>query len=107
MKPRKYALYTLVLLFSATLTAHAQSDSGATTFKSSCAMCHGTTGSGNTPAGKHFGAQDLRGEQVKSLTDAQIEQVISDGRNAMPAYGKRLSTEQITELMQYIRELQK
>ena len=70
-------------------------------------MCHGADGSGNTPAGKHFGARDLRGAEVKSLTDAQIAQVIADGRKTMPAYGKRLSADQIKELVQYIRGLQK
>ena len=42
-------------------------------------MCHGVDGSGNMPAGKHFGARYLRGAEVKILTDAQVNQVIKDG----------------------------
>lgn len=107
MNRHKSMLVTLLFLFFATTAVLAQSNSGGTTFTSNCAMCHGADGSGNTPAGKHFGARDLRDVHVKDLTDAQIEQVIADGRKAMPAYGKRLSADQIKELAQYIRELQK
>ena len=98
---------TLLFLFFATAAVLAQSNSGETTFRSNCAMCHGIDGSGNTPAGKHFGTPDLRGAKAKGLTDVQIKQVIADGRKTMPAYGKRLSADQIKELVQYIRELQK
>ena len=107
MNRHKSVPVTLLFLFFATAAVLAQSNSGETTFRSNCAMCHGTDGSGNTPAGKHFGARDLRGVHVKDLTDAQIEQVITDGRKAMPAYGKNLSADQIKELVQYIRKLQK
>ncbi|MHB8303666.1 MAG: c-type cytochrome [Acidobacteriaceae bacterium] len=107
MNRYKSVLATLVFLVLATTAVLAQSNSGETTFTANCTMCHGADGSGNTPAGKHFGAYDLRGAHVKSLTDAQIEQVITDGRKAMPAYGKNLSAEQIKGLVQYIRQLQK
>jgi mono/diheme cytochrome c family protein len=98
---------TLLFLFVATAPVFAQSNSGETAFRQNCAMCHGIDGSGNTPAGQQFGAPDFRGAKVKGLTDAQIEQVIADGRKMMPPYGKRLSADQIKELVQYIRELQK
>lgn len=106
MNRHKCVQVTLVFIFLATTAIFAQSNNAAT-FTSNCAVCHGADGSGNTPAGKHFGARDLRGTHVKDLTDAQIQQVITDGRKAMPAYGKDLSAEQIKGLVQYIHELQK
>ena len=46
-------LAALALLTSATIAVAASADeTGEQIFKSSCAMCHGADGSGNTPVGK-------------------------------------------------------
>jgi len=84
----------------------AQSDSAAL-FKSTCVMCHGEDGSGNTPSGKALKAKDLRSEKTQKKSDAEIAEVITKGRNKMPAFGQKLKPEQIQQLVAYIRQLPK
>src|ERR1700688_373181 len=75
--------------------------------KSKCVMCHGEDGSGNTPTGKALKAKDLRSEETQKKSDAEIAEVITKGRNKMPAFGQKLKPEQIQQLVAYIRQLPK
>lgn len=86
--------------------AHAQS-TGETLFKSKCAMCHGPDGKGQVPMGKTLHARDLTSDEVQKQSDAELAEVITKGKNKMPAYGEKLSKVQIAELVAYIRELAK
>jgi cytochrome c6 len=80
---------------------------GADTFKAKCAMCHGADGSGNTVMGKKFGLKDLGSAEVQKMTDAQITEIITKGKEKMPAYGGKLSAEEIKNLVAFIRTLKK
>ncbi len=84
----------------------AQSDPAAL-FKSKCALCHGEDGSGNTPSGKALKAKDLRSEETQKKSDAELAEVITKGRNKMPAFGQKLKPEQIQQLVAYIHHLGK
>src|SRR5437764_1296203 len=84
----------------------AQNDAAAL-FKSKCVMCHGEDGSGNTPSGKALKAKDLRSEETQKKSDAEITDVITKGRNKMPAFGQKLKPNQIQQLVAYIRHLGK
>jgi cytochrome c6 len=75
-------------------------------FKSSCASCHGMDGSG-TPLGKSMDAPDLRSEAVQKHSDAELAQIIADGKKDMPSFKKTFTEEQIRGLVQYVRELVK
>src|ERR1700730_3881357 len=79
----------------------------ASVFKSKCVMCHGTDGSGNTPSGKALKAKDLRSEETQKKSDEEIAEVITKGRNKMPAFSQKLKPEQIQQLVAYIRHLPK
>lgn len=83
-----------------------QSDSVAL-FKSKCVMCHGEDGSGSTPSGKALKAKDLRSDEVQKNSDAELTDVITKGRNKMPAFGQKLNPDQIQQLVAYIRHLSK
>jgi mono/diheme cytochrome c family protein len=72
-----------------------------------CATCHGADGSGNTPVGKSLKARDLRSEEVQKQADEELAAVIANGRKSMPAFKSSLSTEQVNELVTYIRSLAK
>jgi mono/diheme cytochrome c family protein len=85
---------------------HAQSDS-ARLFKSKCVLCHAEDGSGNSPSGKALKAKDLRLPETRQKSDAEIADVITKGRNKMPAFGHSLKPEQIQQLVTYIRQLAK
>jgi len=75
------------------------------TFRSKCAMCHGPDGAGST-VGKSMNVPDLRAAAVQKAPDAQLTQVISDGKGGMPAFKNSLSEDQIHSLVAYIRSLQ-
>lgn len=81
-------------------------DDAAITFKTKCASCHGLDGSGNTAAGKKLSVRDLRSPEVKKMSDAQMNTIITKGKGKMPA-AKTLSADQITQLVAHIRSIQK
>jgi cytochrome c6 len=74
------------------------------TFQAKCAMCHGPDGAGSE-VGKSMNVPDLRSPAVQKLPDAQLAQVIADGKGGMPAFKGSLSEEQIHGLVSYIRSL--
>lgn len=78
-----------------------------TLFKSKCAACHGPDGKGEVPMGKKLTARNLGSTEVQRQSDAQLTEVVTKGKNKMPAYEGKLTKEQITELVGYIRELGK
>jgi mono/diheme cytochrome c family protein len=101
-------LVALAILTSTTIaTVEAASADAAeeTTFKSSCAMCHGADGSGDTAVGKSMKIPDLHSAQVQSQSDAQLAAVINDGKNNMPPFKGSLSPEQIQGLVTHVRQL--
>ena len=94
----------MVCLLSA--AAHAQ-NKGATLFQSNCQMCHGADGKGSTPTGQALKVANLHSPEVVKMSDAELAAVISKGKQAMPAFGSRLTPPQIENLVSYIRTLQK
>lgn len=72
---------------------------GATVYVDNCASCHGSTGTGGV--GPALGG----GAVVESMPDpADQVAVITDGRSGMPAFGGRLSAEEIQAVTDYTRE---
>ena len=101
-------LVALAMLTSTTIaTVDAASADGVeeTTFKSSCAMCHGADGSGDTAVGKSMKIPDLHSAQVQSQSDTQLAAVISDGKNNMPPFKGSLNPDQINGLVAHVRQL--
>ena len=74
------------------------------TFRTKCAMCHGQDGAGSD-VGKSMNVPDLRSQAVQKLPDAELAQVISNGKAGMPPFKSSLSEEQIHGLVTYIRSL--
>jgi|SRR5579859_5176713 len=75
------------------------------TFKTKCAVCHGADGKGETAMGKRLGAHNLGSPEVQKQTDAQLVAIVSKGQNKMPPYSGKLTDEQISDLVKYIRSL--
>ena len=94
------------LVAFSTGTSQAQS-AGGTLFKTKCAACHGPDGKGEVPMGKKLGARNLSSAEVQAQSDAQLTEVVTKGKNKMPAYDGKLTKEQIGDLVAYIRELGK
>ena len=91
---------------SMSIPAIAQS-AGASTYKSKCAMCHGADGLGNTPAGKALKTISFKSPELVKASNAELIADTKKGKGAMPEYGTKLSDEQIREVIEYIRTLQK
>jgi cytochrome c6 len=96
-------LLGVVLLSSAC----AFSETGAETYKAHCAACHGPRGHGDTVIGKNMKMRPLESDEVQSKSDEDLEAVVAKGRNRMPAFSRKLSRQQITDVVRYIRTLKK
>jgi|SRR5579863_4291209 len=92
-----------VLMVSLSFPAYAQDASSV--FKSKCAGCHSADGTGSA-MGKKMGAHDFTAADVQGMTDAQLTDIIANGKNKMPKYGS-LPPDQIKGLVAYIRTLKK
>lgn len=95
-----------VMVASIATAAFAQ-DSGADTYKAKCAMCHAADGSGNTPAGKAMKAIPFSSPDLVKASDADLIAATKNGKGKMPAYSGKLTDDQITAVVAYIRTLQK
>jgi len=74
------------------------------TYRTKCVMCHGPDGAGSQ-VGKSMNVPDLRSPAVQKLPDAQLAQIISDGKGGMPPFKSSLSEDQIHSLVSHIRTL--
>ena len=87
---------------SAPKAAAADTAAGKTTFNASCTECHGLDGRGTDKA------IDIAGNvSIRSLTDAQLTSIISEGvvEEGMPSF-RSLSPTQLRDLVAYVRTLQ-
>jgi cytochrome c6 len=94
----------LAVVLTLSLSARAQNGSE-TLYKSKCAACHGADGGGSA-MGKKLGAHDFQTADVQKMSDAELTDVIMNGKNKMPKYGS-LKAEDIKGLVAYIRTLKK
>ena len=115
-KPERHVMFasTILLVLFVGLTlfvvsivqANPGTDSAASsaTFRTKCAMCHGQDGSGSE-IGKSMNVPDLRSQAVQKLPDAELAQVIANGKGGMPSFKNSLSEDQIHSLVAHIRSL--
>jgi mono/diheme cytochrome c family protein len=97
-----------VCCLTASLSAPAfAQNTGADTYKAKCAMCHGADGLGTTPAGKAMKAASFKDPALVNAPDTQLIASVKNGKNKMPAYGGKLTDDQIKAAVVYIRSLQK
>ncbi len=96
-----------VLAFAMVFSTWALADGGADTFKGKCAMCHGADGMGQTGMGKAMKLRDLGSADVQKQSDADLNGIISNGKNKMPAFTGKLTADQISDVVKFIRTLKK
>ncbi len=78
------------------------------TFDSKCASCHGKDGRAKSLHGKHVHARDLTDASWQNeVSDERLFNSINKGKGKMPAFGKKLSEDQIDALVRYVRQLKK
>jgi mono/diheme cytochrome c family protein len=54
-----------------------------------------------------MGAHDFTSAEVQQMPDAELSDIITNGKSKMPAYGKSLKADGIKGLVAYIRTLKK
>jgi len=81
----------------------------AVTYARNCATCHGKDGRADTFKSKHrLHARDLTDARWQGeVTDERIFNAISNGKGKMPAFKRKLTTEQIESLVSYVRGLKR
>jgi mono/diheme cytochrome c family protein len=75
-------------------------------FIENCARCHGADGRGQTPMGKVFAAKDLTDAswwKRERVSERRLAASIRDGRDQMPAFGKKLSKAEINALVALVK----
>lgn len=101
MKKRSVNFYVIVLVclaFSSNAQKKPVELNGKVLFETKCAKCHGKDGG----LGR-FGAVDLR---YSRLNNPDLMNVISNGRGMiMPQWRKKLNTDQIMKVLEYIKTL--
>jgi cytochrome c553 len=100
------ATFILLVFHCARAMAGSQEQSARSTFSNTCATCHGQNGI-PTAVGKSLNAPDLGSADVQNHTNAQLQQIISDGKGNMPSFKGNLSEAQINSLVTYIRAFSK
>ena len=93
-----------VLLFFVSL---ASAQTAASVYKAKCAMCHGADGKGTTSAGKAMGVHDFSSDTVQKMSDEELANIISKGKNKMPSYSNKLKGPEIKDLATYVHGLGK
>jgi len=69
-------------------------------FKKYCAKCHGDDGKAQTMKGKNLKARNFTdAEWQADETDAELIQSVTEGKDEMPPFGKKLTPEQIESLV--------
>jgi mono/diheme cytochrome c family protein len=98
------SMAALSLVAVMAVPAIAQDDADAL-YKSRCQACHGPDGKGDTPAGKKLGVKDFHSPDVSKMSDQELAEFTKKGKDKMPAYDKKLTDDQIKQLITYIRTL--
>lgn len=74
--------------------------------KADCVLCHGQQGEGSTFYSRevHMNVHDWRNAAYnKGFTDGQLYDILTKGKDRMPAYGTRDTPNQIWLMVDYIR----
>jgi cbb3-type cytochrome c oxidase subunit III len=77
-------------------------------FAKNCATCHGKDGQAKTFKAKLNHARNLTDSAWQStVSDERLLNSITNGRGHMPAWGKKLTEDEINSLVTYVRKFKK
>lgn len=76
---------------------------GEATYKSKCLMCHGAKGLADSPAGKAMKVKPITDPDVKKLSEAQMDEAVTNGMGKMQPYKDKLTDAQTKEVVTYFR----
>jgi mono/diheme cytochrome c family protein len=100
---------SVLLVLSLPVPMSFAADAGAALYKARCAQCHGKNLEGRT----EIKAPSLKSAEVRKMSDDDLKAMISQRTNgemekqsAHTLLKKRLTAEQVAEIVSYIREMQ-
>ena len=96
-----------ILLLAASAALACAQNSGEDAYKANCILCHGEAGDANTPSGKIFKAASFSSPEVMKKSDADLLNIIKNGKDKMPPWSDVLTDEQVKDVIAYIHTLQK
>jgi mono/diheme cytochrome c family protein len=81
-------------------------------YRTNCARCHGADGRGDTPWGQSHTVPDFTDhgwwrQHAKTTTRGKLLSVVTNGKDDMPAFAKKLTRSQIKLLVDYVRRFRK
>jgi len=103
LKNSMLRLILLALVFSRSALA----ETGAEIYKVRCSACHGAKGAGETMLGKNLKVRPLASDDVQNRSDDELAAIVGKGKNRMPPFDRKLSRDQIRDVVKYIRSLKK
>jgi cytochrome c6 len=103
----KHLIRAVVVIsaFALLFSTYSLAESGGDIFKAKCAMCHGADGKADNAMGKTMKIRDLGSAEVQSQSDGDLEGIITNGKGRMPKYDGKLTKDQITDVVKFIRTL--
>jgi len=104
---KSFRLAVGTMLMGCFAVAALAENTAANDFKLKCAACHGADGTAQTPMGRTKKIVSLKDPSMIKLTDQQLFDSTKNGKNTMPAYAGKLTDAQITDIVAYMRTLQK
>lgn len=81
---------------------------GAEVFARNCVPCHGSGGAGDGPAAIALTPRptDLtKSENIRTLSDRELEVILADGQRTMPGFGRMLTSTELEAVQEYVRSL--
>ncbi len=81
-------------------------------FRNNCARCHGADGQAQTPSGELYKTPNLTDadwwRQNANITSTRkLIGIVTRGKGAMPAFGKKLKRSEISQLVNYARRFRR
>jgi cbb3-type cytochrome c oxidase subunit III len=80
---------------------------GDAVFAKLCVNCHGADGKAQTEMGTKVQAADLTSKSVQDLSESRMVEVVTKGNQKMPAFGDKLSSSDIRNVVAYVRQFGK
>lgn len=116
--PRRFLLFIFIVAAAAGLTLFTVLGAGntneavaadaATIYNRQCVLCHGRDGRGRTRRGRQTHARDMTvASWQDDVSDERLFNSISNGRNKMPAFRKKISENDIDALVAYVRRMRR
>jgi cytochrome c6 len=103
----RQARVCMVALLATAVAVPVFAQSGESTFKAKCAMCHGADGLASGSMGKMMKIPSVKSPDFIKLSESEMVADTTNGKGKMPAYKGKLTDAQIREVVAYMRSLEK